>query len=129
MADALRRQGNYADGSTFWIAAPNVRPTALTPERIQAIITARNTLRLLCDHCVRFRGDHQNGFCPVDTLFDPLERFTPHPEAAVLTQMLVEAGVEVAELCRCGEPQDAPSHGHGSAVPEEAHAFEAVAKP
>lgn len=96
MPNELRRHGNYADGSSFWVAAPGVRPTALTPDRIQAIVTARNTLRLLCDHCVRFCGEHQNGFCPVDTLFDPLRTFTPHPEAAILTKMLVDAGVETA---------------------------------
>lgn len=44
MADALRCSGNYADGSTFWIAAPNVRPIAMTPERIAALVDAADAL-------------------------------------------------------------------------------------
>jgi hypothetical protein len=44
VADDLRCSGNYADGSTFWIAGPGVRPIAMTPDRIAALEDAADAL-------------------------------------------------------------------------------------
>jgi hypothetical protein len=52
VADALRRSGNYADGSTFWIAAPGVTPVAMDVDDLKALALLNDGFdrgQLVCD--------------------------------------------------------------------------------
>lgn len=62
-----------------------------------ALITASNTLALLCNHCAEFKSEHgsllagKHDYCPSDGY----AVFEPHPEAAILREMAEALRVSV----------------------------------